>query len=40
VQAQPGAAPLYLIETLIGLKDGRLAAVARGVQVVPGKAPA
>jgi sRNA-binding regulator protein Hfq len=40
VQAETSTAPLYIVEALIGLKDGRLAAVARGVQVVPGKAPA
>lgn len=40
VQAETSTAPFYIVEALIGLKDGRLAAVARGVQVVPGKAPA
>lgn len=39
-QVETRTAPLYIVEALIGLKDGRLAAVARGVQVVPGKAPA
>lgn len=39
-QAETSTVPLYIVEALIGLKDGRLAAVARGVPVVPGKAPA
>lgn len=40
VQAETGTAPLHIIEALIGIKDGRLVAVASGIQVLPGKAAA
>jgi sRNA-binding regulator protein Hfq len=40
VRVETGTAPLHIIEALIGIKDGRLVAVASGIQVLPGKTAA
>jgi sRNA-binding regulator protein Hfq len=36
---QAGQSPVYLLEAFVGVQEGRLAAVASGLQVVAGKAP-
>ncbi len=37
---QPGRPALYIVEAHVAARDGALTAVAKGIQVVEGKAPA
>lgn len=39
IKTQTGVAPIFVFEALIGIQQGRLAAVATGIQVVEGKPP-